>query len=175
MANKEANVYEYRLGRLRKTKPPRGISDRDATPGIYMFIHIYIHSIHIYIHITYTYACIPGRILCDTYKSSKEFLRETAYSLTSLSASQLACDRQEIDPIDVPKFFSNSQDIIRLGHHTMNDAFLVQGLMLKLELIPLTLQLTVVSGNLWSRTMFGMKIILYVNYFISKLYFFETI
>ena len=45
---------------------------------------------------------VIGRLLCDTYKSSKEFLRETNYSLTSLSKSQLGYDRVDIDPIDVP-------------------------------------------------------------------------
>ena len=51
-----------KLGRLRRTVPPKGISDRDFT---------------------------AGRVLCDTYKAAKEFLRETTYSLSHLSYSQL--------------------------------------------------------------------------------------
>ena len=58
-----------RLGRLRRTKIPKNIMDKDIT-------------------------C--GRILCDTYKAAKEFLRETSYSLTSLSLSQLGIDRTEV-------------------------------------------------------------------------------
>lgn len=47
-----ANVWS-KIGRLRRTKmPTRGINDRDST---------------------------PGRVLCDTYKAAKEFLRETTY------------------------------------------------------------------------------------------------
>lgn len=96
------------LGRLRKSKPPRSINEKDVA---------------------------AGRILCDTYKAAKEFLRETTYSLTHLAASQLKCNRVEVDPIDVPKYFSTSTDIMNLAQANMKDAFLVQALMLKLQVI----------------------------------------
>ena len=100
-----------RLGRLKKTRVPRSINDRDS---------------------------VSGRILCDTYKAAKEFLRETTYSLTSLADTQLHSKRVEVDPVDVPRFFSTSLDILKIANHTAMDAMIVQRLMLKLQIVPLT-------------------------------------
>lgn len=67
-------------------------------------------------------------------------------SLTALAGSQLNYERVEVDPLDVPRFFSASTDIVRISHHTAMDAMLVQKLMLKLQVVPLTKQLTNLSG-----------------------------
>eukprot|EP00611_Tribonema_gayanum_P032550 TRINITY_DN9795_c0_g1_i1.p1 TRINITY_DN9795_c0_g1~~TRINITY_DN9795_c0_g1_i1.p1 ORF type:complete len:774 (-),score=357.56 TRINITY_DN9795_c0_g1_i1:1021-3342(-) len=95
-----------------------------------------------------------GRLVCDTYLSAKEFLRETTYSLTHLSASQLGARRNDVDPSDVPQvYLEGAPSILRLAQHTAYDSTLVQRLMLHLQVVPLTKQLTCLSGGLWSRTL----------------------
>jgi DNA polymerase alpha subunit A len=119
-----------KIGRLRRAKTPKSINDRDVA---------------------------SGRLLSDTYKAAKEFLRETTYSLSHLASTQLNNQREEVDPVDVPRYFSDSKLITQLARHTLNDAGLVLGLLIKLQVIPLTKQLTNLSGNIWARTMRGAR------------------
>ena len=98
---------------------------------------------------------LDGRILCDTYLSAKEFLRETTYSLTHLAGTQLKFAREEIEQEDIPEFCKKGDNFVKLAQHTLNDAQLVQRLMFKLQVLPLTKQLTNIAGNLWGRTMKG--------------------
>ncbi len=99
---------------------------------------------------------LEGRILCDTCLSAKDFLsRETTYSLTNLAKTQLKVDHVEIEPVDVPQYCKTGKHVVHLAKHTLHDAQVVQCLMFKMQVLPLTKQLTNIAGNLWGRTLKG--------------------
>ncbi|BAB10944.1 DNA polymerase alpha 1 [Arabidopsis thaliana] len=102
-------------------------------------------------------SCIAGRLLCDTDLCSRDLLKEVSYSLTDLSKTQLNRDRKEIAPNDIPKMFQSSKTLVELIECGETDAWLSMELMFHLSVLPLTLQLTNISGNLWGKTLQGAR------------------
>lgn len=45
---------------------------------------------------------IAGRLLCDTYLSARELVKEVDYTLATLSRNLLSQERQELAAADVP-------------------------------------------------------------------------
>ncbi|CAL9242710.1 unnamed protein product [Arabidopsis halleri] len=128
------------IGRLKRSSMPKLKGNTNfesgATPGIM--------------------SCIAGRLLCDTDLSSRDFLKpQVSYSLTDLSKTQLNRDRKEISPNDIPKMFQSSKTLLELIECGETDAWLSMELMFHLNVLPLTLQLTNISGSLWGKTLQG--------------------
>ena len=98
--------------------------------------------------------CLAGRLLADTYLSAKDLLgKEVSYTLTSLSGTQLGLRRVEVPTEEIPNHYHNAESLMHLVKCTENDAKLSLKLMFKMEVVPLTKQLSNIAGNLWSKTL----------------------
>jgi len=112
-----------------------------------------------------------GRLVCDTYLNARELVRESNYELGNLSKTLLGVDRQ-VHPISssmvqggdsadvdsVIKMCSGTFEGMRaLADHTMCDALLSIRLAWKLQVLPLTRQLTNLAGNLWANSLLNKR------------------
>lgn len=119
-----------RLGRLQKIAPPKGNSNLFKT----------------------RYATV-GRLLCDTYLSARELVREPDYSIEHLAKNHLNLERKIIGAEYFVQAFEDQQKLIDLIESTAYDAFLTMEIMKKMEILPLTKELTVTAGNLWIKSL----------------------
>ena len=79
-----------------------------------------------------------GRLLVDTFVSSKELVRETSYDLGHLAKRQLKTNRVDYDDDMLPEIYKTSEKLLQLVNHTETDTFLTFKLMLHFNILPLT-------------------------------------
>lgn len=109
---------------------------------------------------------IAGRLVLDTYSHAKELLmREKDYSLSALSKNVIASSGEghavvlppSTDVSMVPKAFELTDSLCRLVSECSLEARTAGRLAAHLSILPLTRQLTCISGNLWSHTLRGAR------------------
>lgn len=129
-----------KLGRLNWSQWPRSRASSNGTEASYAERQI-----------------VSGRLVCDTYLGAKDLVRAKNYSLGTLAESQLGLQRAALDYERIRDHFATPELVLQLLAGNETDAYYIAMLMFQMLLLPLTLQLTTIAGNLWSRTLTGAR------------------
>ena len=95
-----------------------------------------------------------GRLVCDLASDgAKSMISSTTWSLTEMCSTHLKNARQDIDPEDTPSYFDDSVStpdrLITFVRHCELDAHYQMAIAAKVQILPLTRQLTNLAGNSW--------------------------
>lgn len=139
-----------KLGRLHRTNQPRISSNASGGGGGGANSSTSIFALR---------EASAGRLLCDTYTAATEFLRsQKNYKLKTLARQHLDSKKVDISQNELLHLFSSStENLHSLAGHILNDAYLALQLVAKIDVLPLTKQLTELGGNLWSRSLTGAR------------------
>ncbi|KAK0553775.1 DNA-directed DNA polymerase alpha catalytic subunit pol1 [Tilletia horrida] len=124
------------IGRLRKTTKPKLRSG----------FHLHL---------------VAGRLLCDlSSDAARSMISSTTWSLTEMCVTHLNIQREDIDQDLVPTYFDmavpNAKDNLQeFVKHSEADSYFQMALTAKVQILPLTKQLTNLAGNSWQRTLNG--------------------
>ncbi|KDN44709.1 hypothetical protein K437DRAFT_274495 [Tilletiaria anomala UBC 951] len=101
---------------------------------------------------------LAGRLVLDLASDcGKSMITSTTWSLTEMAGTHLGIQREDIDPDETAGVFVGEdakQVMLFLAHNDM-DTWLQMAIACKVQILPLTKQLTNIAGNSWNRTLNG--------------------
>ncbi|KAF5385769.1 hypothetical protein D9615_002206 [Tricholomella constricta] len=103
---------------------------------------------------------LNGRMLCDLASDgAKSMISSTTWSMTEMCKTHLRSERQDIDPDDTASYFDGSlttpDRLLTFVRHCELDAHYQMAIAAKVQILPLTRQLTNLAGNSWNKTLNG--------------------
>ncbi|KAF9469285.1 DNA polymerase alpha catalytic subunit [Collybia nuda] len=103
---------------------------------------------------------LNGRMLCDLASDgAKSMIASTTWSLTEMCKTHLNSERQDIDPDDTASYLDGSLStpdrLLTFVRHCELDAHYQMAIAAKVQMLPLTKQLTNLAGNSWNKTLNG--------------------
>ncbi|SCV75007.1 BQ2448_8036 [Microbotryum intermedium] len=137
---KELNIETWsKVGRFRRPRLPK------LTPGRNLKL-------------------LDGRLTLDLSSDNSKVdiqavIDSTTWTLTEMCKTLLDIDREDIDPEDTAKYFDNvhstAAQLLHFVQHCGADCYLQMAVAFKVQILPLTRQLTVFAGNSWNKTLAG--------------------
>lgn len=101
---------------------------------------------------------VSGRLMCDLANDLGKSLliKCQSWSLTEICELVLSEKRQELDNEEALRTWaSNGEGLLDYVLHCEADTYFIAAVALKIQMLPLTKQLTNLAGNSWARTLSG--------------------
>ncbi|KAF8064215.1 DNA polymerase family B-domain-containing protein [Lyophyllum atratum] len=103
---------------------------------------------------------LNGRMLCDLASDgARSMISSTTWSMTEMCKTHLRSERQDIDPDDTASYLDGSlstpERLLTFVRHCELDAHYQMAIASKVQILPLTRQLTNLAGNSWNKTLNG--------------------
>ncbi|PPQ85267.1 hypothetical protein CVT25_010040 [Psilocybe cyanescens] len=103
---------------------------------------------------------LNGRLLCDLASDgAKTMISSTTWSMTEMCKTHLNTEREDFDPDDTASKLDGSlttpEPMLKFVRHCELDAHFQMAIASKVQILPLTKQLTNLAGNSWNKTLNG--------------------
>ncbi|WRT65216.1 uncharacterized protein IL334_002159 [Kwoniella shivajii] len=103
---------------------------------------------------------LAGRLVADlSSDAAKGMISSTTWSLTEMCATHLKIQREDVDPEDTHSYFDHTltspDRLVKFIRLCEVDAFFQMAIAARVQMLPLTKQLTNLAGNSWNLTLNG--------------------